>query len=196
MPLFVNIMLFILACGAAACVVAMIVLAVQGEKKLNLKKLPSLEARALLDKKESGLRDDLGVVAEKMGLRIFAKVSLGELLQTKDEDIRTKWREALMPFEVEFAVCDPRTNKLSLVILPVESGATLDPRHEFIIRALEKAEVPCMQLGNYNRTGLEKAIKEHLAQGATEDSAPEGKKKRKKTGEAVAELAELELPAS
>lgn len=162
MSIFVNIIVFILACGTISCLIAMFYLASQGEKKLNLKNLPSLEPRALLNKSESGLTGDLSIVCEKLGLRSFAKVGLGELLQAKDEDIRQRWREALMAYEVDFAICDPRTYKLLMVILPVEQGAPMKPRHDMVIRAMGKAEIPYLQLGNYNRAGLEKAIKERL----------------------------------
>lgn len=173
-PVIVNILLFILACGALSCIIAMLYLGAQGEKKISLKVLPAMETRPLLSEKEAALRLDLEAATQKFGLVVFAKVGLGEFLQTREEINRGRYREALMPYEVDFAVCERQTGIMLLAIMPVEHGQVVDPRHEFIIKALGKVGVPYIQLGNYNRAGLEKAIKEHLGS-KIEAALPEGK---------------------
>jgi len=171
-------MVFILSAGIAICLIAMLVLASRGEKKLNVRQLPPLEIRPLLDEKQIQLQEDLSAISEKLGLRVFAKVSLGELLEARDLGMRRRWREALLEYQVDFAVCDPRTHKILMAVFPVEQDTPPDERQEVVIKALDQVDIPHLQLGNYNRGGLEKAMKERMGASLPEPP-PTGRRKGK-----------------
>ena len=162
MPIHVNVMVFILSGGIAVCLIAMFVLISKGEKKLNVRYLPPLEVRPLLDEKQIQLQEDLSAISEKLGLRVFVKVSLGELVEARETGLRRRWRDALLEYQVDFAICDPRTHKILMAVFPVEQDTPPDKQQEVVISALDQVNIPHLQLGNYNRGGLEKAMKERM----------------------------------
>jgi len=166
---------FILVSGIAGCLIAMLVLAARGEKKLNVRNLPPLDVCPLLDEKQRALQEDLNAICDKLGLRTHVKVGLGAFLEARDLGTRNRWREALTEYQVDFAVCDPRTHKILMAVFPIEPDAPPDNRQEIIVKALDQVEIPHLQLGNYNRGGLEKVLKEKLG-----DALPEPQIGRKK----------------
>ncbi|MCL2579121.1 MAG: hypothetical protein FWE32_03725 [Oscillospiraceae bacterium] len=176
MPIYVNVIIFLLVCGIVSCLIAMFVLISRGEKKLNVRRLPPIEACPLLGEKHIELQEDLSAISEKLGLQTYVKISVGDFVEARDLGIRQKWRDALAQYKIDFAICDPRTNKILLAVFPVEPDKPPEASQEIVIKALDQVEIPHLQLGNYNRGGLEKALKERLGSALPE---PPPKKKGK-----------------
>lgn len=173
--MLVNVVMYILIAGIIACIAGMFVIALwQGEEK----KMPEMIPAVVLEKKDAEIDEDISIVAGKLGLRAHAKISLSAVVQTKSETIRRLWNQKLRADYIDYLLCDPRTQKPLLAIMTAETGFTLEQRHPLTMAALDSARIPHIQLGNYNLAGLEKVVKDKLAEDGFEVEKPAKKGKR------------------
>lgn len=150
----ISVIAYILIAGILGCVLAMIIVAVrehEGEKPL-----PTMAPRPLMGKKELSIYDDLQTVCLKLGMSVYATVPLIAMVEPTQEGNFKKLEEQLFPQVIPFVITDAQTAKPLLAVLPTEF------RDEFALSVLAQANLPYLQIGNYNIPGLEKGIRDKL----------------------------------